>query len=75
MLKPLSPEIIKELCKRHQLVEPTAIAAAQASQIDTVRQIVEWGEGECTEHSVNTGTRRKNCPSCWQELKKLAEGK
>ena len=47
---------------------------AEASQIDTVRQIREWGEEWCNHTTVDDAPQfRRECDKCWQEL--IAEGK
>lgn len=33
-----------------------------------LKKVVEWGDESCEEHAVNQGTRKRDCPFCWQVL-------
>ena len=81
MIKPLSDETIEKIYFECGVFNPPSNhylneRVAQEALRYTLEQMVEWGDERCPHPSTFDGqllTRKKNCPECWQELKKLAE--
>ncbi len=64
--KAVSDALIITVFIRNQLKR-----VAQASQRDTSRQIVEWGNEDCPHFTVMYGgfpPKKHECKLCWQEL-------
>jgi len=87
-MEPLSDEAIEEciteFCSYLEGHRQSLREVARKAEQERLRQIVEWGMESCIEHLpkwqgqvdlMGGVLTRRECPKCWQELKKLGGSK